>query len=208
MRMASVGFSFFEKRRHGKLNIPATLRAGDTIEWDESLPDYPASDGWTLAFVLTRYGQSLITIIATPSGDDYAISILPATTRAWIPGIYSWQAYVYKEAGTPVLITEKYTLESGQVQILPDIAQATSITDLRSHAKKVLDAIEALLEGKATADVMSYSIAGRSLSKMNPEELIKWRSFYKTEYQRELEAEAIAKGEDNPRRIGVRFKRL
>ncbi len=41
-----------------------------------------------------------------------------------------------------------------------------------------------------------------------PEELIKWRSFYKTEYERELEAEAIAKGLDSPRRIGVRFRRI
>jgi hypothetical protein len=196
-----------EKRRHDKLNIPATLRAGDTITWDESLPDYPASGGWTLAFVLTKYGQSLITITAAADGDDYTITITAATSVSWVSGIYSWQAYVYKEAGDPLAITEKYTLESGQVQILPDITLATSATDLRSHAKKVLDAIEALLEGKATADVMSYSIAGRSLSKMNPEELIKWRSFYKTEYQRELEAEGIARGEDNPRRIGVRFRR-
>lgn len=196
-----------EERRYGKLNIPATLRAGDTIEWDESVSDYPASDGWTLAFVLTKYGQSLITIAAVADGDNYAITITAAISAAWTSGIYSWQAYVYKEAGSPVAITEKYTLESGQVQILPNITQATSTTDLRSHAKKVLDAIEALLEGKATADVMSYSIAGRSISKMNPEELIKWRSFYKTEYQRELEAEGIARGEDNPRRIGVRFVR-
>lgn len=64
------------------------------------------------------------------------------------------------------------------------------------------------MEGKSTADVLSYSIGGRSISKMSPEELIKWRSFYKTEYQRELEAEGIARGEDNPRRIGVRFNRV
>jgi hypothetical protein len=190
------------------LNIPATLRAGDTISWDESNSDYPASSGWTLAFVLTKYGQSLITITASADGDDYAISVLPAVSRVWVAGIYSWQAYVYKASGTPILITEKYTLENGQITILPDITQAVSATDLRSHAKKVLDAIESLLEGKSTADVLSYSIAGRSISKMNPEELIKWRSFYKTEYEREVEAEGIARGEDSPRRIGVRFRRI
>lgn len=188
------------------LNIPSTFRAGDTLSWTESISDYPASAGWTLAFVLTKYGQSLITITASTSGDDYAISVLPATSRPWIPGIYSWQAYVYKESGD--LITEKYTLEFGQVTILPDITQAILTTDIRSHAKKVLDAIELLLEGKSTADVLSYSIGGRSLSKMSPEELIKWRSFYKTEYERELEAEAIAQGLDNPRRIGIRFKKI
>lgn len=117
-------------------------------------------------------------------------------------------AYVYKTTGDPAVISEKHTLENGQVEILPDLTQAISTTDLRSHAKKVLEAIESLLEGKPAYDVASYSIAGRSVSKMSPEELIKWRSFYKTEYERELEAEAIARGEDNPRRIGVRFNKI
>ena len=188
------------------LNIPETLRAGDTISWTESIPDYPASGGWTLAFVLQAKDQPFITITAATSGDDYAISNLPAVTRDWIAGVYSWQAYVYKEAGA--VITEKYTLETGHLTILPDITQALSTDDLRSHAKKVLDALESLLEGKATSDAASYSIAGRSITKMMPEELIKWRSFYKTEYERELEAEAIAKGLDSPRRIGVRFRRI
>jgi hypothetical protein len=124
-----------------------------------------------------------------------------------VKGIYSYQAYVYKESGTPPVISEKYTLESGQIEILPDITQAISTTDLRSHAKKVLDSIEAMLEGR-TSDVINYSIGGRSVVKMSPEELIKWRSFYKTEYEREKEAESIAKGLDSPRRIGVRFNKI
>jgi hypothetical protein len=186
------------------MNIPSTLRAGDTFSWTESLPDYPASNGWTLTLVLSKYGQTLITIEATADGDDYAIAITAAVSALWTAGVYSWMAYVYKEVEE--VISEKYTLESGNLTILPDLTQAGSTTDLRSHAKKVLDAIEALLEGKT--DVISYSIAGRSISKMTPTELIKWRSFYKTEYQRELEAEAIARGEDNPRRIGVRFQKL
>lgn len=190
------------------MNIPSTLRAGDTIEWDESLSDYLASAGWTLAFVLTKYGQSLITITGSADGDDYAISVLPATTRAWAAGIYSWQAYVYKASGTPSVITEKHTLESGQVTILPDITQATSTTDLRSTAKKNLDMIEARLSGDTSPDVMSYSIGGRSLSKRSMEDLIVMRSYWKTEYERELEAEGIARGEDNPRRIGVRFRKI
>ncbi len=96
----------------------------------------------------------------------------------------------------------------GQVTILPDITQATSQTDLRSSAKKNLDMIEARIAGDTSPDVMSYSIGGRSLSKRSFEELISMRSYWKTEYERELEAEGIARGEDNPRRIGVRFRRV
>lgn len=139
-------------------------------------------------------------------GADYAITVTPAESRLWVAGKYHWMAYVYKEAGG--LITEKHTLESGQVEILPDLTQATSQTDARSHVKKVLDAIEALLEGKATADALSYSIGGRSISKMSPTELLQWRDLYRVEYQRELDAEGIAKGLDSNKRIGVRFQRV
>ena len=50
----------------------------------------------------------------------------------------------------------------------------------------MLDLIESLLEGKATKDVSSYSIAGRSLNKMGVSELLEWRNYYKAEYNREL----------------------
>ena len=188
------------------LNIPATLRAGDTITWDETVSDYPATSGYTLAFVLYAYGKNPITITASSSGADYTVSIVPATSRAYVPGVYTWQAYVYKASGTPETITEKYSIAKGQVTILPDLTQASIGVDHRSHVKKVLDAIEALMEGRATSVEMSYSIGNRALSKMSPEELIKWRSHYLFAYENELEAEGLA-GE-NPRRVGVRFNRI
>jgi hypothetical protein len=188
------------------MNIPTTLRAGDTIEWDETVEDYLASAGYTLAFVLSKYGQPLITIAATADGDDYAISITPATSRPWVAGGYSWMAYVYKEGGG--LITEKHTIESGQVEILPDITQAAATTDLRSIAKKNLDIIEARLSGNTSPDVMNYSIAGRGVGKRSWDELKDMRAYWKTEYERELEADAIARGEDSPRRVGIRFRRI
>jgi hypothetical protein len=188
------------------MNIPETLRAGDTISWNESLSDYPATSGWTLGFSLRAKDLPPITITASSSGADYAIVLTAPTTKAYKAGDYFWQAYLYK--GTAPDFTERYSIASGRIEILPNLVIITSETDLRSHAKKVLDAIESLLEGKATADILSYSIAGRSISKMTATELIEWRSFYKTEYEREIEAEAISKGLDSPRRIGVRFRRV
>ena len=52
----------------------------------------------------------------------------------------------------------------------------------------MLDAIEALIEGRATKDVSSYSIAGRSLTRMTPDELVKWRSTYRAEVARQRNA--------------------
>ena len=190
------------------INIPSSLRAGDTVSWNDSSSDYPATSGWTLEYAIRAYSKSPITITASANNADYAVSIPVSTSKNWASGNYTWQAYVYKASNNE--FTEKHTLATGQVEILPNLTQVGTQTDLRSHAKKVLDAIETLLEGKALAgDALSYSIAGRSISKMSPEELITWRSFYKTEYQKELQAEAAAQGLDaNPDRIGIRFRRI
>lgn len=193
-------------RSYAILNISSTLRAGDTISWTDSLSDYPATSGWTLAYALRAKDKSAITITASTSGTDFLISVLPSASKAWNSGIYSWQAYVYK--GPSPDFTERVTIGTGTVEILPDLFLVGTQTDLRSHVKKVLDAIESILEGKSTTDVMAYSIAGRSISKMNPTELLKWRDLYRSEYQRELDAEGVAKGLDSGRRIGVRFQKI
>lgn len=85
--------------------------------------------------------------------------------------------YAYSIRATRSADNAVRTVATGTVIVLPDPVTA----DTRSHAEKVLEAIEALIEGRATKDVSSYSIAGRSLTRLTPDELVKWRSFYKNE---------------------------
>jgi hypothetical protein len=75
----------------------------------------------------------------------------------------------------------------------------------KAHVEKVLAALEALLEGKATADVMSYSIAGRSLSKFSISELLLWHDKYKAELVQIERAEKLAQGLGHTGTIQVRF---
>ncbi len=95
------------------------------------------------------------------------------------PGIY---AYAIK--ATRLSDNAVRTVQSGTLRLLADPASQ----DVRTHAEKVLEAIEALIEGRATKDVTSYSIAGRSLTRMSPDELVKWRSHYRNEVARQRTA--------------------
>ncbi len=61
-----------------------------------------------------------------------------------------------------------------------------------SHATIMVTRIEALLEGRALADVDSYEIAGRSMRKMAVPELLKWRNFYRAEVKAEARQALIA----------------
>ena len=58
----------------------------------------------------------------------------------------------------------------------------------------MLEKIESILEGRADADVSSYSINGRSLTKIPIEELMNFRSRYKAEYLREVRKERAKNG--------------
>jgi hypothetical protein len=172
---------------------PSEIVSGDTIQWKKSLSDYPASDGYTLKYSIIN-ASNKYDITASASGDDHLITISAATSASYAPGIYTWTSYVEKG-------TDRYTIGSGTIKIKPNLAAQTAGYDNRSHVKKVLDAIEALLEGKASRDAQGISIGGTAITKMAIDELLKWRDKYRIEYQAEAARENIALGKKAKNRI-------
>lgn len=179
---------------------PDELRAGDTVQWTKDLSDnFPADDGWSLAYTLiNQTGKQ--TISASASGKKFSITVPATTTANYVAGTYTLIGRVSKAGAV-------HTVYTGTLVVLPDLAQATT-HDIRSHTKKVLDALEAALEGRATRTELSYSIAGRSISSMNHEQLLEARDRVKREYENELASEHFQKTGINPRRIGLRFNRV
>jgi hypothetical protein len=165
---------------------PAALRIGDTWKWTKSLADYPATS-WTLKYRFkTAAGGFEVT--ASASGSDHAITVAATTTAALAAGDYGWLAWV--ESGA-----EKYTVGAGTVELLPDYraADATAGLDDRSHARKMLDALEAWLESRDPA-VAEYEIAGRRMKYVPLPELVRLRQRYATEVANEVAAAKIAAG--------------
>jgi hypothetical protein len=80
-------------------------------------------------------------------------------------------------------------------------------TDTRTHARKVLDAIEAVIEGRATKDQYEYQIQGRMLRLTPLPDLIKFRQLYKAEMQREIQAANVQAGIASRNKIVVRFNK-
>lgn len=166
---------------------PTELRAGDTWKWTQSLSDYPAS-AWTLKY---RFKSTVggFEITASTSGDDFAVTVSAATSANYPPGRYDWQAWV--EGGT----SEKYTVGTGSADILPDLrsTSATALQDVRSHARKMLDAVQAWLENRDPA-VAEYEIAGRRMKYIPLADLLKLRQRYLAEVAAEDRAAKIARG--------------
>lgn len=165
-----------------------TITAGDTLAFDTAVEDYPASAGWTLTYRLVPIvGGTAVTIQATANGEGYQVVVDAATTATWTAGTYSWTAMV-RQSGT------RYKVDEGVIEVQPDPDVMVAGTDTRSHARKVLSAIEAVIEKRATKDQEEYSIAGRSLKRTPLPELENLRWKYKREVDGEIARERLQAG--------------
>ena len=178
------------------------ITSGDTLDFVTTLPDYPASGGYTLKYRLSpRTSGSAIDITCTASGDDHRCGAAASATAAWAAGEYSWACWVEKGA-------ERYSgtsyLWRGECTILPNPA-TTAAFDGRGHARKVLDAIEAVLENRATLDQEEYSIAGRSLKRTPTERLLRLRQVYRQEVASEDAAARLSAGLGGSPKLQVRL---
>lgn len=66
------------------------------------------------------------------------------------------------------------------------MAAVTGQVDTRSHAKKTLEALEAVIEGRATLDQERYRLNNRELFRTPLDTLIKLRNQYRAEVSREI----------------------
>lgn len=174
---------------------PANIIAGDTAKWVKSLADYPASAGWGLVYTFIN-AAGKFTLTASAQGDDFLIVAAANTSAAWLPGEYQWRAQVSK-AG------EVYTVASGRTVVAPSFGAAT--LDGRSEARKMLEAIEATLGGRASSATAEYEIQGRSLKYIPIPELLQLRDRLRADVVREDAAAAAAAGLPSRSRIQVRF---
>lgn len=179
---------------------PSVLRAGDTWKWrrEDLNGDWPAPS-WTLKYRFKNQAGGF-EITATASGVNFDVVVTAATTAAFVAGDYTWQAWV--EGGA----SEVYTVGEGTLKVLASLRAGSAGTaqDLRSHARKVLDAIKAVLENRASLDQQSYQIHGRALSRTPIPDLLVLRDRYEEDVASEERAEKLRRRLGGDNRILVR----
>ena len=179
---------------------PATLRAGDTLAWrrEDLTADYPASAGWVLAYKLVNAAGN-IAITASASGDAFAVSVAAATSATYAAGVYAWVA-------TVTLASARYTVDSGTITVLANLAAATT-SDQRSPARKALDAVNLALESYgAKAYLQELQIGDRQQKFGTPGDFLAFRSRLAAEVAAEESALAVANGQSARNKLLVRFR--
>jgi len=180
---------------------PERIVVGDFIQWRRTdlSGDYP-NTAYTMTYVarITGGGNTEIQLVGTNYNDDYLFSASSTTSASFVAGYYHWQLEALQTSSG-----NRIVIDRGAFTAIVDLD--VNGTDPRTHAEIMLGKIESLLSGKADADVANYSIAGRSLTKMSFDELIKVRDFYKAEFRKEQIADRIRQGRDTGSTVKVRF---
>ena len=178
------------------------LYVGDNWLWKRELTDYPIAD-YTLTYSFrllsstTREIALTSSVITESDTSVYTIEVPSSTTIDYIKGEYAYQEYITNAS------SERLVLNNGLTTVKSNLDADTG--DPRSHNRIVFDALEATLENRASIDQMSMSIAGRSLSRMSPEELNKWYSQYKHLVINEDKVSRRDKGEATGNQVKVKF---
>lgn len=181
---------------------PTTITVGDFVQWKRSdlVQDYPvATHSAEFVARITGGGTSEIKLTATGNAPTYYLFTADsATSSNYEPGYYHWQLEVTETASG-----NRIVVDTGTFRALPDLD--VNNTDPRTHAEIMVDKIESLLQGRADKDVGSYSIAGRSITKMSVQELLDWRDYYRREAKKEKKDSDIKNGRPTNTTVKVRF---
>lgn len=148
--------------------LPAKISAGLTFDRLVTLTEYPATS-WALSVLLR--GPSVINLAGVAEGSQFRINVPGATTSPWTAGGYSYSARV-------TLAGDVREVQTGRIEIIADLANVIAGTDVRSQNRRTLDAINAVLEKRASQDQQKYVINNRELWRTPIADLLKLRGVY------------------------------
>lgn len=182
------------------VGVPSEVFIGDFIQFKitEFSDDY-ANSAHTMKLIarISTGANTEITITASASDDDYLFSVASSSSASFTAGNYHYQLEITRDSDSNRIIVDR-----GHIKVSTDY---DNNVDPRAHAEIMLSKIESILEGKADSDVSSYSIQGRSLTKLGIEELLEWRNYYRAEVNEIKRKEQIKHGRKTKSTVLGRF---
>lgn len=183
---------------------PTRITQGEEIEWTRSFADFPASL-YTVAYRFRGPGYGF-DVAATADSDDHHAELESAQSLAAKIGRWQWQAWATEIADSDHV----QMITSGFTQILQGYASGTTAAiELRTPAKITLDALNAAIADKATADQLEYEIStptgSRRIKRMMMSDLLSARKTYAAIVANENAREKIRNGGNLGTKIDVRF---
>lgn len=139
---------------------PSYIVAGTTVKYTRVLSTFPASEGWTMKAALR--GVSAIEATVSESAGTHTVTFAAVETETLEPGRYQLAEWV---EGAAAYAGEQYEVGRYAIQVTPS-AESAEAGELQSQSERDLAAVNAVIAGRLTSDIESYTIAGRSVTKM------------------------------------------
>jgi hypothetical protein len=155
------------------------LYCGDTWSWLETLQAYLAS-AYDLTVYLKKDATAAVSLIATAEGTSFRIAKTATETAAMTHGNYLYQAVVTRKSDSA-----KFTIETGSIEIYPNIAT----TDPRGYWQKTYELLKTAYEGLAGKAYAEVTINGRTV-RYDRENLVK--ELNNASYKAKMEARKSA----------------
>jgi hypothetical protein len=178
--------------------IPKSFTLGESLEWERDYTDYKTSDGWAVTAKFRASGSTGFDIAASGENSIWTFSALPAATASLTAGVFYCQVWATRT-------NEAKIIETAAVVASAPFGATSVNFDGRSQYQKILQAIDALVAGKATLDQQAYQIGNRRLDRIPIPDLLALRSQYAKLYNREKRAAALKKGAGFAAPVRVRF---
>jgi hypothetical protein len=176
--------------------LPAELVAGLDLQVYVRCSRYPLPL-WTLKAVIR--GPAQIDLTATAEGTLNLFEVAAAVTSEWTPGKY-WCSLRATNG------TQTFEVNRSEICIRQDLETVTEPYDGRSQNEIALEAIKAVIAGRATRDQERYRIKDRELWRMPVAELLTLKAMLNSQVIRERKRKMGSRSFG--RRIDVSFRDL
>lgn len=177
---------------------PIEFAQGDTLSFTRILPDYPASQSWSIQYFLTG-GPQPIQFNSTASGDSHVILVLPAVTANWLPGSYILAGYVINSGSG-----ERHQIYYGSLPIYEDWSKAPGGSPVQTFAQQMIAQLETVMLAKASGDLAESSIENSRFRYLSPEELRKEHGYWSQVRRQEIAKERSKAGLPTGNKIRAR----
>lgn len=173
---------------------PAEIAVGESFEWSLGLADYSPADGWACSVYFR--GPEEVDLAGVVDGAAFDFTIGTSTFQR--AGSFVWRAVATRTG-------ERVVVDGGRIRLVANLEESTNLGDQATHAERMVERLEAALEGTADRNVLSYTIAGRSIERIPIAELESMLARYRRRVRSEKRL-AAAGVEDAPRvvRVGLR----
>ena len=179
---------------------PLTIVQGDTLAFTKTLPDYKATDGWSLLYIAVGGNNLTFQFTSTADGSNHSINVNPDVTDLWLPGEYQVEGYAINQT-----LNERHRIFYDGITVAADL---DSTTDVRTHAQRMIANCEAQLEALAGTVIEESDVEGTKILRRKITEFTDLRDRYLLERQAEVAKERMRNGRSTGRRLLVRFRNV